>query len=645
MQVLAVSIRLLFIYIFFSFLIIYPQSRQDSVVNYSLNPVVITAKKITTTALQTDSRIEIIDTETITNSNGKRLGEILKYTGTVNIRTYGHSAALQTASINGLGAAHTLVLFDGVRLNSFQNSELDLSLIPKEILGQIEILSNGAGSLYGSGAVGGVINIIPPNGIGEKDFSFGVSASTGSYSTKYYSINASKRFTSFSTRFFYSNSSSQGNYDYKLNLNGEEKIKERENSGFNGYDVGIMMLYTPGADFYAKYLSTFTRQYKEIAGIETGSAPSISNQLDKNWNNILSMQKALSESIKLNSFLSFQNNYQNYFLFPQPLSTYHNMVYSAGINTEIKAGIVKLITGYETAFAKLESNELSEEAKRQHYAFSFYSEIEPVKDIRFFPSARYEKFSDISQSIFSGGFGTNIKPVAGLPLFIKGNIGKGFRSPSFNDLYWKNSGNKDLKPEKSVSYEAGLVGSFNLFVTGNIELSFREIKADDKIIWTPNRNRLWSPKNISTSVSRVVSVSLSFEKKILRQYSIRFEGGYQLINSKKTSEDYPGDPTFEKYLIYVPLSSANLKLMLKARDIGINIFYTMTGKRYSDQENLVNLEPYQLVSGNISYNYLLPYGSATIRFEVDNLFNVDYQSMPGYPMPLRNYTLTLLFNY
>lgn len=645
MQVLAVSIRLLFIYIFFSFLIIYPQSRQDSVVNYSLNPVVITAKKITTTALQTDSRIEIIDTETITNSNGKRLGEILKYTGTVNIRTYGHSAALQTASINGLGAAHTLVLFDGVRLNSFQNSELDLSLIPKEILGQIEILSNGAGSLYGSGAVGGVINIIPPNGIGEKDFSFGVSASTGSYSTKYYSVNVSKRFASLSARLFYSNSSSGGNYDYKLNLNGEEKIKERENSGFNGYDVGIMMLYTPGADFYAKYLSTFTRQYKEIAGIETGSAPSISNQLDKNWNNILSMQKALSESIKLNSFLSFQNNYQNYFLFPQPLSTYHNMVYSAGINTEIKAGIVKLITGYETAFAKLESNELSEEAKRQHYAFSFYSEIEPVKDIRFFPSARYEKFSDISQSIFSGGFGTNIKPVAGLPLFIKGNIGKGFRSPSFNDLYWKNSGNKDLKPEKSVSYEAGLVGSFNLFVTGNIELSFREIKADDKIIWTPNRNRLWSPKNISTSVSRVVSVSLSFEKKILRQYSIRFEGGYQLINSKKTSEDYPGDPTFEKYLIYVPLSSANLKLMLKARDIGINIFYTMTGKRYSDQENLVNLEPYQLVSGNISYNYLLPYGSATIRFEVDNLFNVDYQSMPGYPMPLRNYTLTLLFNY
>ncbi len=645
MQVLAVSIRLLFIYIFFSFLIIYPQSRQDSVVNYSLNPVVITAKKITTTALQTDSRIEIIDTETITNSNGKRLGEILKYTGTVNIRNYGHSAALQTASINGLGAAHTLVLFDGVRLNSFQNSELDLSLIPKEVLGQIEVLSNGAGSLYGSGAVGGVINIIPPNGIGEKDFSFGVSASTGSYSTKYYSINASKRFTSFSTRFFYSNSSSQGNYDYKLNLNGEEKIKERENSGFNGYEAGIIMLYSPGAYFFLKYLSKFTRLYKEIAGMETGSAPSISNQLDKNWNNILSMQKVLSESIKLNSFLSFQNNYQNYYLFPQPLSTYHNMVYSAGINTEIKAGIVKLITGYETAFAKLESNELSEEAKRQHYAFSFYSEIEPVKDIRFFPSARYEKFSDINQSIFSGGFGTNIKPVTGLPLFIKGNIGKGFRSPSFNDLYWKNSGNKDLKPEKSVSYEAGLVGSFNLFVTGNIELSFREIKADDKIIWTPNRNRLWSPKNISTSVSRVVSVSLSFEKKILRQYSIRFEGGYQLINSKKTSEDYPGDPTFEKYLIYVPLSSANLKLMLKARDIGINIFYTMTGKRYSDQENLVNLEPYQLVSGNISYNYLLPYGSATIRFEVDNLFNVDYQSMPGYPMPLRNYTLTLLFNY
>lgn len=641
---LAVSILLI---TFFPIINLSPQSDawRDSIINHTLNPIVVSAKRISTDIANSDTRLEILDSSFIQNSCGYRLGDILKNSSSLFVRSYGHSFSLQTASMNGLGSSSTLVLYDGIRMNSFQNSGLDLALIPKSLIGSIEIIGNGVSSLYGSEAIGGVINVLSPDLKSGNVFDFSAGASLGSFSTKNYTFDFGQRISSFSSRVFYTTTTSKGNYRYYFDNAGETIEKEREMSGYNGYDVGLHLSFEPAPDLSVKLISAFTRQYKEIAGLETGTPPSISNQLDRNWNNILSVKKEISSTFKLSSFLNFQNNYSNYYLKPLPLSVYHNLIYSNGTNAEISFNRIKLLLGYDLAYASLRSNELEGFAKRFQYAFSFYSEIEPLKFIKVFPSLRYEHFSDLDNQVFTGGFGFNIKPFTDIPLHIKGNTSSNFRAPSFNDLYWKNAGNGELKPEKAVNYEAGIIGFFNLFFNGSAEFSFKEIKSKDKIVWTPNRNRLWSPKNIGSSISKVYSLNLTLEKSFGNSLSVSLAGGYTITEAIKTSSDFLNDPSLNKYLIYVPLNTANGRINVKIGELGFNLFYTMPGKRYSDQENIKYLEPYRLISGNLTYRFLLPYGSVSVKFEVDNLFNENYQVMPGYPMPLMNHTLTFSFNY
>ncbi|MBS4001602.1 MAG: TonB-dependent receptor, partial [Desulfobulbaceae bacterium] len=354
---LAVSILLI---TFFTLIDVSPQStgREDTLINHTLNPIVVTAKRITTDIANSDTRIEVLDSSFIRNSNGTRLGDILKNSSSVFVRSYGHSLSLQTASTNGLGSSNTLFLYDGIRMNSFQNSGLDLALIPKNQIGSIEIIGNGASALYGSEAIGGVINILPASLTTGSNFDFTAGVSFGSFSTKNYSLAVGKRISSFTSRVFYTTTSSKGNYRYYFDNAGESTEKERENSGYNGYDVGLHLSFEPTTDLSVKLISSFTRQYKEIAGLETGTPPSISNQTDKNWNNILSLKKRISSIVKLNSFLNFQNNYSNYYLRPLPLSVYHNLVYSSGTNAELNFYRIKMLFAYDLTYASLRSNEL-----------------------------------------------------------------------------------------------------------------------------------------------------------------------------------------------------------------------------------------------------------------------------------------------
>ncbi|WP_234696755.1 TonB-dependent receptor, partial [Candidatus Kryptobacter tengchongensis] len=93
-------------------------------------------------------------------------------------------------------------------------------------------------------------------------------------------------------------------------------------------------------------------------------------------------------------------------------------------------------------------------------------------------------------------------------LNIKFSYGTGFRAPTFNDLYWHGSGNRDLKPERSKSYDFGFVviAGSNVKVLSELkfELSFFNIDIEDRIIWLPSQENqsVWRPINIDHVNSR-----------------------------------------------------------------------------------------------------------------------------------------------
>src|SRR2546421_8776521 len=93
-------------------------------------------------------------------STNSSLGNV-SYTSTIGATTF----SAQTASLRGLGGGRTLVLFNGKRVNGFSGEingvqGVNLSVIPFAAIERIEILKDGASAVYGSDAIGGVINFI-----------------------------------------------------------------------------------------------------------------------------------------------------------------------------------------------------------------------------------------------------------------------------------------------------------------------------------------------------------------------------------------------------------------------------------------------------------------------------------------------------
>ena len=239
---------------------------QDSS-NYSkthtLGEIVVSTNKLDSKLIDVSTKIELINSKKILSTNGNRLPEIIKNFSTIQLKSYGLTPQLQSISLNGLGAQHTLVLMDGVRLNSTQNSQVDLSIIPLENIERIEVLNNGVSSIYGSDAIGGMINIISKNRhliSSGKNYQANFSLSKGSFDTEKYSLNLTGQTSDFNLTVYYNNEISKGNFEYYFD-NGTEKIlKERQNSSYSLFDGGINTQYIIDNNNSIRYISSYSHQ-------------------------------------------------------------------------------------------------------------------------------------------------------------------------------------------------------------------------------------------------------------------------------------------------------------------------------------------------------------------------------------------------
>lgn len=620
----------------------------DSLKIYKLENIVVTATKFKTDINDSPTKIEIIDAKQISNSNGNRLPEILNNSPSIYIKSYGVTPSLKTISINGLGAEHTLIMIDGVKINSFQNGLIDLSLIPAENIERIEIVNNGMSSVYGSEAIGGTVNIITNyNHLldNEKSFNINGNIGYGSFNTSRLGLSINKHSNNFNFRSFYNNEKSDGNFEYYFHYGNLTELKKRENAAYNLYDAGISSQFIFDNSARLNFYSAFSYQNKKVPGIETGTPSSKTNQKDRNWNNLISYERILSEQVILKTNFNFQNNLMNYEIKPFTNSYYKNIVAAFEPEMQIKLFKFDLITGYSFVHAKLNSNEVESHSRRNQNSVFISTGIEALKSLKLYSSARLDNFSDLKKNALTSRLGINFKPFVSTDLNLRANFGNNFRAPTFNDLYWKQSGNPNLKPEQSFNFEVGFNISLKLLIPFQIDFTYTYINAKDKIVWTPQRNLIWTPINIASSESKNYLISLSFTKQLNEDFNIRVNSGFNLINSKKTNESFSGDPTKDKYIPYLPLQSSKVGISMEYKNLGLNLYYTHTGKRFSDFENNKPMNPFNIIDGNISIKLSLWEISTLLKFEVNNLTNTDYQTISGYPMPLRNYFLTLSINY
>lgn len=145
----------------------------------SLPPMVVTATRTEVPLNQLTTSLTVITSEEIRERQSELVSEVLRDVAGVNVVQTGSMGTDTSVFIRGSASNQVLVLIDGVEINSTTTGAYDFANLMTENVERIEVLRGAGGTLYGSQAIGGVINIITKRGQGPLDVGVSVQGGNG----------------------------------------------------------------------------------------------------------------------------------------------------------------------------------------------------------------------------------------------------------------------------------------------------------------------------------------------------------------------------------------------------------------------------------------------------------------------------------
>src|SRR5258708_1077424 len=131
-----------------------------------LNPIVVTATRIPQPISEIGTTITVVEAPQIQEQKIDRVADVLREVPGVQVTQSGSPGSVTDVSIRGATASQTLVLVDGVEVNAGATGSFDMANLTTDNLDRVEVLRGAGGSLYGSQAIGGVINLLSQEGEG-----------------------------------------------------------------------------------------------------------------------------------------------------------------------------------------------------------------------------------------------------------------------------------------------------------------------------------------------------------------------------------------------------------------------------------------------------------------------------------------------
>lgn len=527
----------------------------DRIKTINMKEVMVSANKTEKPFVELTVPAKIISRAEIENSGHSRLNDIIsEQVGIITVPGFGGSEGVQ---LQGIDPEYTLILIDGLPIIGRVAGILDLSRISLGSVERIEIIKGASSSLYGSEALGGVINIIT-NKEKEDGFNNKIYYQYGTFKTQDLLADISfkkDKFTTFGNLNYYS---SDG---YDLVEDDGQKTVE----AFNNYTGTIGISYDMNA------LGNLNVNYKSFTEERDGTifitSPGVKNKSETNENNIsLKYQKDLSKSVSLNidyyktgyinkeEQIDQNNNLRNN-NFDQTLNRLdirfkHNT--STGSYYTIGFGYDKEL---------LERTNIS--VKPKHNSQFIYFQYDWNKNDRFnlVSGIRYDNHNKYSSQIspkvsFKYDFSENLN--------LKGSFGYGYKTPDFRQLYLNFSNSTsgyivlgtsviddvitelqnnndlvfyndqfttDLTAENSNSYNLGL----QYFITPEIPLDINLFRnniynlIETNIVGRKtNGQTIYSYSNVYMAFTQGMEVQGSWNP--IKKLSLK--GGYQLLFAK-----------------------------------------------------------------------------------------------------------------
>lgn len=404
--------------------------------------VVVTATRFPQARSQTLQPVTIITAEDIAASGQQTLLDVLQALGGVEVAANGGFGQPSAIFMRGANPGHTLILVDGMRISSATAGTTAVEHIPLAQIERIEVVPGEMSSLYGSDAVGGVIQIFTKGGRDAPAAS--ASAGAGTYSTyalsgglhralgeTQLSVNAGY----FDTAGFDATKPSipfgQHNPDRDPYRNSSVSAK-LSHAPSDLHELGATVFQSEGTTHFDSGASTDDVNRQTLSAYSLYSR----NQLTGIWKSLVRLAEGTDDSTVSGSAPGF-------FTTRQPQLTWQN---------DIGIGAGTAVVGLEYMTQHVASDTAYNQTYRSiRSAFAGYAGHHGAHSWQL--NLRQDDNSQF------GNHGTGLAGYAysvTTALRVRASTGTAFKAPTFNDLYFPGFSNPNLQPERSRSREAGI---------------------------------------------------------------------------------------------------------------------------------------------------------------------------------------------
>lgn len=598
-------------------------AQNDSIT--SLKEVLVSDKNLRTYSAS-QSVLKLNDS--IINKNEALLTDLLNFNSTLYFKEYGRGM-LSTVSFRGTTSSQTAVIWNGININSQMNGSTDFNTISGADYNSISVKAGGGSVIYGSGAVGGTVHL---NNylLFFNRFENNLRLDYGSFNTIGINYKTAISNKKWSAQIGFSKNSSTNDYKYlnrytwrgeqRWNQNGQyDIITLSANAGYKFNENHILKLYSQ--------TSNTDRNTSLITETETKS------KYINGFNRNLLEYDGTYGKIKTNFKTAYI--FENYQYFAN--NALKNYTYGKTENL-----ITKLDVDYHL-FKSTHINGIADYSRTNGYGTSFGSHIREISSAALLVRQDFgtnwknelgirKEFTNNYKSPILFNLGSSYKFNDWYNL--KLNVSRNFRIPTYNDLYWDEGGNPNLKPESSYQGEIGNVFTFkNLTWTQN----FYYMKITDMLQWVPGTNGIWTPQNQDKVISYGTETLLGWKKSYGKNiFAVNATYAYTVSRDEKTKNQ----------IFFVPFNKATGAVSYSRDKISAYYQILYNGFVYTRADN----DPDEIINdytvSNIGIDYDLKFlDSFKVGFQVLNLFNKDYESLENRPMPGRNFNMYLTLKF
>ena len=618
-----------------------------------------------------------LDSAVLKENIALSIADVLTFNSSIFVKSYGR-ATLSTVSFRGTGPSHTQVTWNGMRINNPMLGMTDFSMIPSYFIDDASLLHGSSSVNAAGGGLGGLVKLATRpadlQGVGVQ-YIQGIGMfrtfdqfARFTYGGDRWRISTRIAYQTSKNDYKYRNRDKKENiYDDDMNIVGQYYPVERNRSGAFGdlhilqeayYDTGRGDRFGASAWYVDsdRELPLLTTDYGDEVDFENRQREHTLRGV-LSWDHLRADWKLSAKAGYIRTRLSYdyRRDKGNGEMEPMTRSRSKTNTLDAQAEGEYSPGgkwfFTADISAHQHFVASADKNIISQEGDKRVVGYDKGRiELDGSLSAKWRPTERLGMSFVLRESMF----GTKWTPL--IPAFFadwllskrgnllaKASVSRNYRFPTLNDLYFLPGGNPDLKSESGFNYEAGLS-----FAVGREEVctlsgsaSWYEQYIDDWILWLATAKGFMSPVNIKKVHAYGVELEADLGVALSPQWRLGLNGTFLWAPSINE-----GDPVSEadlsvgKQLPYEPEYSATATGRLAWRSWGLLYQWCYYSKRYTMSSNDTTLTgylaPYYMSNVSIEKGFSFAWSDLTLKAAVNNLFNEEYLSVLGRPMPRMN---------